>query len=161
MAGLAQVSTRPETPEDSSFLGDLYFSVRELEPGFASQPLDERSRVLRDQARLQSIHYHKVFPHAHFLVVEVDGKPVGRFCVNQFNDHLLVVDLSILPDFQGHGIGSQLIKSVLAESTRTGMPVGVSVEIGHPARSFYERMGFAIFKNTESHHVMQWVPSRG
>ena len=84
---------------------------------------------------------------------------VGRFCVSQANDHLLVVDLSILPDFQGQGIGLQLIKSVQVEATRTNLPVKLSVELGNPARSFYEKLGFVIRNTGETHHALVWKPS--
>ncbi|MCX8238435.1 MAG: GNAT family N-acetyltransferase [Akkermansiaceae bacterium] len=69
-------------------------------------------------------------------------------------DHLLIVELSILPDFQGHGSGRQLIKSAQAEAMRTKVPVRLSVEIGNPAMSFYEGLGFVRKKQRQP--TMVW-----
>lgn len=156
----AEVSLRPETPDDASFLEELVFAVREEEPGFRELPLDERSALLKEQARFQASHYRRVYPTAHFLIIEAGGNPVGRYYIYQAPDHLLVVELSILPDFQGLGIGRELLKSVQAEAVRTKMPVRLSVEVGNPAMSFYEGMGFVREKTEASHHGMVWRPPK-
>jgi|MEHZ01.3.fsa_nt_MEHZ010861193.1_3 ribosomal protein S18 acetylase RimI-like enzyme len=154
----AEVSLRPEISEDIPFLEELVFTIREGEPGFRDLALTERTTLLKEQACLQRAHYRKVYPAAHFMIVEADGRPIGRYYVYQASDHLLIVELSITPAFQGHGIGSQLMKSSLAEAMRTKMPVRLSVEIGNPAISFYEGLGFVWERTEASHHGMVWMP---
>ncbi|MFT6864747.1 MAG: ribosomal protein S18 acetylase RimI-like enzyme [Akkermansiaceae bacterium] len=158
MLGEAEVSLRPETPEDFSFLEELVFAVREGEAGFRELLLSERIALLKEQTRLQVHHYRKVYPNAHFMLIEAEGKPVGRYYVHQALDHLLIVELSILPAFQGHGIGRQLIKSAQAEAIRTKVPVRLSVEMENPAMLFYEGLGFVRTKTEASHQAMVWMP---
>ncbi len=136
-------------------------AVREGEAGFRDLLPSERTRLLKEQARLQITHYRKVYPAAHFMIIEAAGRPVGRYYVHQALDHLLIVELSILPAFQGHGIGRQLIKSAQAEAIRTKIPVRLSVEVGNPAISFYEGLGFVRTKTEASHHAMGWTPPSG
>ena len=90
---LAEVSLRPETPEDGSFVEELIFAVREGEPGFRDLPVDERTPLLKEQARLQSADYRRKFPHAHYLIIVASGHPVGRFYIDHTPDHLRIVDL--------------------------------------------------------------------
>ena len=81
MGKLAEISLRPESAEDAPFIDDLVIAVREMERGFRDLPVDERSRLLVAQSRLQQADYRRKFPQAHFLVIVVSGKLVGRFSV--------------------------------------------------------------------------------
>ncbi|MGJ8695239.1 MAG: GNAT family N-acetyltransferase [Verrucomicrobiaceae bacterium] len=153
---LAEVSLRPQTDGDISFIEDLVIAVREREPGFCELAAEERTRILREQSKLQLADYGRKFPQGHFLIIEASGRAIGRFYVNHASDHIRVVELSVLPDYQGHGIGQQLMKSVLAEGTRTGVPVRLSVALGNPAFTFYETLGFRETGRGESHLRMEW-----
>ena len=159
MGGMTDISLRPEVEEDFKFIEELVFAVREREAGFRGLILSERTNLLKEQARLQIEHYRRVYPRAHFMIIEADEKAIGRYYVHHAEDHLLIVELSILPSFQGYGIGRQLIKSVQAEAMRTGLPIRLSVEIGNPAISFYEGMGFEQVRTEQSHHAMVWRSS--
>ena len=108
MGKLAEISLRPESAEDAPFIDELVIAVSEMERGFRDLPVDERTRLLVEQSRLQQADYRRKFPQAHFLVIVVSGKLVGRFYVNHTTNHTRVVELSVLPDYQGHGIGHQL-----------------------------------------------------
>ncbi len=154
----AEVTLRPETSDDVTFLEELVFSVREGEIGFRELLLGERTRILKEQARLQSADYHKRFPGAHFVIIQLAGKPIGRFYVDHTEERLRVIELSIMPLYQRHGIGHHLMKSVLAEGMRIQVPVVLSVEIGNPAQGFYEKLGFTVQKTGASHHAMMWTP---
>ncbi|MDB4412531.1 GNAT family N-acetyltransferase [bacterium] len=154
---LANVSLRPEAESDSTFVEELVIAIREGEPGFRDLPAEERTSLLKEQVRLQSADYRRKFPQAHFLIIMASGHPVGRFYIDHTPDRLRIVDLSILPDYQGHGIGHQLMKSVLAEGTRTSLPVRLSVMIGNPALDFYLKLGFVTIDKLESHLRMEWV----
>lgn len=155
---LAEVSLRPERDDDLGFLQDLVLATRENEPGYCELPADQRNQLLREQEELQRNHYRTHFPRAHFLIVEANGKPIGRFYLDHRPDTILVVELSLLPDYQGHGIGSQLIKTVLGEATRTRVTVTLSVVIGNPALQFYQHLGFQVQSKGETHHQMKWSP---
>jgi len=159
MSQSAEVSLRPEVEEDWPFIEELVFATRENEPGFNGLLLGERTSLLKEQARLQAAHYRKQFPSAHFLIIEVGGQRAGRYYLNQVADHFHVVELSILPEYQGHGIGHQLMKSIQAEAVRVNLPVRLRVAKGNPARSFYEKLGFMIRNTGETHHALVWKPS--
>ena len=53
-----------------------------------------------------------------------------------------MIDIALLPDHRGRGIGARLLRDVLHEATAAGLPVRLSVERSNPARSLYERLGF-------------------
>lgn len=154
----ATVTLRPETPDDLPFLRDLYLSVRDDEPGFRELIPTERTKLLDQQFNWQREQYLAAFPHAWFTIVMVDEQPAGRLYLAQQSDSFRVVDISLLPDYRSHGIGTQLMKNVQAESTRTRLPIRLSVVKNDPAITFYERLGFRTISHQEIRLEMEWSP---
>ena len=83
-----------------------------------------------------------------------------RLYVARMTDCLRVVELSLLPEFRGHGIGTQLLKNVQAESMRTQVPVRLAVVMADPVAGFYRRLGFRITSSQGLRHEMEWTPPR-
>ena len=53
--------------------------------------------------------------------------------------------MALLPEFQGAGIGTGLIRDVIAQARQTGVPVTCSVATNNPGSlRFHQRLGFAI-----------------
>jgi ribosomal-protein-alanine N-acetyltransferase len=83
----------------------------------------------------------------HIYVVRVPDRPVVGFCAFWLVfDEIHINNLAILPDLRGQGIGSALVRHVLAEGRRLGarratLEVRASNE---PARRLYERLGFRV-----------------
>ena len=57
-------------------------------------------------------------------------------------DRIEIRHIEILPEFQGKGLGSQIIRDILAEGRKAGLPVTLTVLSLNPARRLYERLGF-------------------
>jgi GNAT superfamily N-acetyltransferase len=67
-----------------------------------------------------------------------------------------LVDLALLPEFRGHGIGSRLLGQLQAEAARVGLPLRLAVLRGRGARGFYRRLGFGE-RSTDGVHVqLEW-----
>lgn len=156
----ANISLRPQQEADDRFVEELVLATREEEVGYRELSPADRNRLLAEQNRLQQEHYRQVFPQCHFLIVEADSKPIGRFYLDHRPTTIHAVELSLLPSLQGNGIGSQLIKTVQAEATRQSITVTLSVVVGSPAIQFYRRLGFQITGTSETHHQMRWSPPR-
>jgi ribosomal protein S18 acetylase RimI-like enzyme len=90
----------------------------------------------------QRRHYAAQFPAAAHDLVLVDGEPAGRLYVDRDESAILVVDIALLPEQRGRGIGTALLTGLLADADAAGKTVSVHVERGNPARRLYERLGF-------------------
>lgn len=154
----AEISLRAETADDASFLEELVIAVREGELGYRALPNDERTRLLKQQNRLQLSHYRRKFPQAFFLIVEANSRPVGRLYLNHLRELIHLIELSLLPEMQGHGIGHQLLRTIQAEALRRQIPITLSVEHRNPAVTFYQRLGFRTSGSSDTHLRMQWQP---
>jgi ribosomal protein S18 acetylase RimI-like enzyme len=65
------------------------------------------------------------------------------------------------PEWQGKGIGAELVRGVMEEAAKRDTPVDLDVLKMNPAKRLYERLGFRVTGETETHFQMRWVPPRG
>jgi GNAT superfamily N-acetyltransferase len=155
------VELRPATPADRGFLCEVYSSTRADE--LAAVPWDDAQRTafLRMQFDAQDRWYHEQMPGAGFDVVLLDGVPAGRLYVDRRAQEIRIVDIALLPEHRGAGIGTGLIRAVLAEGDASGTPVTIHVELGNPARALYERLGFAEIATTGVYALLERRPVAG
>lgn len=148
---------RPETEADIPFLRRLYISTRweELAPvGDWTQA--QKIAFLESQFALQRHHYRTYFPATDFAVLEKDGVPAGRLYVDRQETTLNVVDISLLPEWRGHGAGTALMQAVCAEARAAGKNVSLCVEKFNPAQTLYRRLGFREVSEEGAHWFMEW-----
>src|SRR5262245_55631984 len=131
-----RIELRPATPADEPFLLRVYAGTREQ--GLAALPEAMRATFTSQQYATQAAHYARTFPGAGIDVVLVDGRPAGRFYVWRGERETRIVDISLLPEHRGRGVGTALLRGVLDEGAR----VSLHVEHTNPARRLYERLGF-------------------
>jgi len=88
-------------------------------------------------------------------VIEQNGEIIGTVQIHRHDDHIFIGNIEIDPAFQGIGIGSEIIRSLMAEANASGHPVCLQVlKVNDRARRLYERLGFVITESTETHHRM-------
>jgi ribosomal protein S18 acetylase RimI-like enzyme len=95
------------------------------------------------QFTAQDRYYRDQMPDASYQVVLVDGEPAGRLYLDRRDDELHVLDIALLPEHRGRGLGTRLMGDVLAEADATAKRVTIHVERFNRALSLYERLGFA------------------
>ena len=133
---------RPVADDDRGFLVGLYGSVRE--PELAHVPWDEglKRAFVEQQFAAQDAHYREHYPGATLDVVEVDGEPAGRLYVHRGPSDIRIMDIALAPAFRGRGIGTRLLRALIAEAEESGRKLSIHVETNNPARRLYERLGF-------------------
>lgn len=149
---------RDERHEDEAFLRTLYASTRADELAHAPWSPAQADAFLRMQFDMQRAHYRRYFPGASFLIVELDGRSVGRLYVHYTPEDVRVLDVALLPDVRGQGVGTWLLERVIDEAGRLGAPVSLHVAVGSPARRLYERLGFRIVREDAMNHFMERPP---
>lgn len=137
---LATVRLRKETAKDEAFLRRLFISTRW--ETFAALPEAQRRPLLAGQFTLQDNHFRTFFPDTDRRIVMSAGKPVGRLYVLRGEKAHNLIDISLLPEWTGQGIGGKLLDGVLADADKARVPVTLHCAINSPARALYERKGF-------------------
>ncbi len=111
------------------------------------------------QFEAQTHHYDEHYSDAEFLMIEREGRPVGRLYLHRRDDEIRIVDIALLPEERRGGIGGRLLQQVLDEAAETGRMVRIHVEQNNPAMSLYNRLGFRKIDDLGVYHLMEWKPT--
>ena len=154
---IASASLRPASADDEPFLFELYAGTRAEELDAWGWNEAQREAFLRMQFRAQQQSYRMSYPGAEHGVIVLEGNPVGRVIVNRTEGELLIVDIALLPECRGSGIGTALIKDLLAEAAETDRRVRLHVLLTNAkARRLYERLGFSEVSDNGVFALMEW-----
>jgi ribosomal protein S18 acetylase RimI-like enzyme len=136
------VQWRPATNDDEEFLFDLH--------RLAMGPLVEQVWGWDDV--VQRSMFATSLAGGDVMVLERDGQAVGTITLHEESDHVFVGNIEILPAYQGQGIGSQVLRTVMADARTINLTVMLEVlKINRAACRLYERLGFVHTGETETH----------
>jgi GNAT superfamily N-acetyltransferase len=155
------IALRPVVGEDSDLLFGVYASTRAEELAPVPWSDEQKLAFLRQQFEAQSAYWGEHYAGAEFSVIEADGVPAGRFYVARLPREIRLVDVALLPEWRGRGIGSRLIEGLFEEARRSSLPVTIHVELFNPARALYERLGFVAREEHGMYMLMEWRPELG
>ena len=98
------------------------------------------------------------------LAAETNGKIIGAAWVRIIKDYGHLDDetpslaISLYKDYRGQGIGTSLLKEMLAFLAARGYKqVSLSVQKANYAARLYQKMGFAIVRENEEEWIMRCV----
>jgi GNAT superfamily N-acetyltransferase len=154
------VLLRPIREEDMEFLLRLYATTRADEMAMVTDWTDEQKEwFVRMQFQAQHAWYQEHYGDARFDLILIDGVPAGRLCVHRRAAEIRLVDISLMPELRGQGIGSALLRELMAEAEAAGKPLTIHVEKYNPAMRLYLRLGFKSIEDRGPYDLMEWKPS--
>lgn len=151
----APVNLRPSSAADHADLFAVFASTRADEFMHLDWEPDRIVALLADQCRLQDTYYHRRYPQAHFDVVLCDDKMVGRLYHNWSETELRIIDIALLPDWRGQGIGTRLMHALVSVASQHGKSASLYVEVDNPVCALYERLGFKVVGEEGAYQLMQ------
>jgi ribosomal protein S18 acetylase RimI-like enzyme len=154
------VRYRPLRDDDTEFLASLYASTRTEEMKLVPWTEEQKVAFLRMQFDAQTYHYHQEYDRSGFFIVEQDGAPVGRLYRERQADDIHVIDISIIPELRGRGLGTMLLREILDEAAGAGLTVSIYVEHYNPAKRLYHRLGFQEVGENGVYHLLKWQATR-
>jgi ribosomal protein S18 acetylase RimI-like enzyme len=153
-----KLSLRPERPEDESFLFEVYAGTRQEELALTGWDAPTRTAFVQMQFKAMRQGYASQHPRAQFCVILVSGNPVGRMVVDRSEENICLVDMALLVEHRGKGIGTILMRELLAEAARVAKPIRLHVfKQSRPIR-WYERLGFCKTGDNGAYDRMEWHP---
>jgi ribosomal protein S18 acetylase RimI-like enzyme len=158
---------------DLPWLLQLYASTRAEEMAAVPWPEQMKAAFIAEQFALQHRHYVTHFSNSDFLALyrrTGDREAsIGRYYFqhDSRNDDTvdaqapaaydLLVDISLFPQWRNHGLGRLLIEASQHEARAQGRGMRLHVlKQNIAARRLYERLGFAITQDTQTHLLMSW-----
>ena len=155
---MAILSLRPVTEHDGELLRVIYASSREREFEQVPWSQEQKKQFLETQFCAQARHYAS-YPNATFSIILSDGQPAGRLYVAHWEQEHRLVDIALLPEFRGRGIGTHFLRQLQATAASAGKPLTLHVEVFNPAQHWYERLGFVLVEDKGMHLFYRWKPA--
>jgi ribosomal protein S18 acetylase RimI-like enzyme len=135
---------RPSTEADRDWL-------RALDRTTMRRPGDDEAE------RRASFDRH--FDPAVVRVIVAGGRDVGVLRVEERGPDLYVAVIEIAPEAQGRGLGTAVLRSVLARADAERRAVGLRVlAVNAGARRLYERLGFRVVADDGEKVEMRYEP---
>ena len=141
---------RPLLLSGTPFLWTALYHALHVPPGAAAFPPE----VIRRPELTRYVSGWMEGPHDLGFVAEVSGAPVGAAwlrCWSSDDRGFGFVDeatpelsMALLPNYRGHGIGTALLRRLLAAAAHESEAVSLSVSKSNAALRLYERFGFTV-----------------
>lgn len=153
------ITLRAASDEDEAFLREVYASSRAQELAMVPWNDEQREAFLRMQFDAQHSYYHAQFPEASYQIILQDAEPIGRIYVLRQEEEIRVLDVTLLAQHRGAGIGTALMRELMDEADRAGKAVNIWVEEYNPSRSLFTRLGFLKVHEEGINYLLEY-PSR-
>lgn len=152
-----RITLRPASISDAAFLLRVYGSTRIEELAAVPWSDGEKNAFIAMQHAAQTRAY-SCYENANQRVIMCGGRDAGRLFIASWREEIRIIDISLLPDFRGKGIGTYLLKQIMGEAAASGRSVTVHVERFNPAQRLYERLGFEVEATRGIHFFMRANP---
>jgi GNAT superfamily N-acetyltransferase len=141
--------TRQATSADTPFLRDLHHRAYH---DVVLQQFGKWDLAAQDEFFGRSLR------EAEFSVIEEGGASIGAFGVRVEADHVQLVELQLLPEWQNKGFGARVLSQQQQAALERQLPIRLRVLLENRARTLYVRHGFIVSGQTETHYLMEWLP---
>ena len=149
---------RPSNTSDEPFISQLYQSTRsDLDLINAEQ--DFIVALKESQLNAQKAGYEDMYPNAMYFIIEYHDKRIGRVILDFGTNEILVVDISLIPQAQGKGLGSAVIRSFMYCADQVKLPLKLSVMSDNiQAKHVYAKLGFVIDEIRPPREYLAYYP---
>ena len=89
--------------------------------------------------------------------MEAAGTPIGRLAVDRREANLHLIDIALVPERRGEGVGGAILSDLIAEAETLGFPLTLQVDQANPARWLYERLGFRVVEARRPYLLMERI----
>jgi len=158
--GTGPIALRPVAPGDEPFLQRVFAGTRQEEMARLPLPAEQKAEFLRMQFAAQSRHFERSHPQAAYLLILLDAVPAGRLYLDRAPGEIRVLDIALLPEHRGAGIGTAVLQDVLREAEGAGCRVTLQVARSNRARRLYERLGFVTTSEDEVYLALERPAAR-
>jgi ribosomal protein S18 acetylase RimI-like enzyme len=153
--GTRGISLRPVAPGDEPFLQQVFAGTRRDEMAHLPLSVEQKEDFLHMQFAAQNRHFQGSYPQATLSLILLDAVPAGRLYLDRRPDEIRVLDIALLPERRGAGIGTAVLGDVLREADGAGCRVTLQVARSNPARRLYQRLGFITTSEDEVYLALE------
>lgn len=143
------MNTRPATSDDYEFVYQV--KVDALKE-YIAQTWGWDDRVQRE-------FHERNFSPENMQIIRHDEADAGFLVVEEMKDEIRLNEINLLRRFQRKGIATEIIQKIQGDASAKERRVWLQVLKVNPAIRLYERLGFTVYAETETHDKMTYGES--
>ena len=141
------MKTRDATAADIDFLANAF--LRAMRP-YITAARGSWDQVKEDRQFREQLHLSST------RIILDEGNSVGFYMTHDEGHDLELHTLCIVPEYQRHGLGTAVVRQIIAQAQKSKRGVALSVlKANLGARLLYQRLGFVIISETDHHYRMR------
>ena len=90
-----------------------------------------------------------------YEIIVTDETDVGVISVSECGDYIFLAELQIHLEHQNRGLGSSIIRDIVARAESQKLPVRLQVLKANRVQALYHRLGFREISRTDTHLIME------
>jgi ribosomal protein S18 acetylase RimI-like enzyme len=141
---LTRITLRPAVAEDFDYCANLYFAG--IEWMFEEFKLDRVAQVAGLRLRWEATQVQ---------IIQLNAADVGWLQSVVEDDTLFLAQIFIDAAFRGRGIGTEVMKRLIAKAAQARRPITLGVVKTNPALRLYRRLGFRITHDDDRKFYMK------
>lgn len=140
-------SQRPASDDDRPFVEEVYFATQRyiIEALFGWRGADA-----------EAAKFASFYDQPNTVIITQGTKDIGWMAVERGKDEMVLEHIYIVESKQGQGIGTAILRDLIAEALHAGIPLRLATAKMNRARSLYERLGFRIIGEDEYKFFMEY-----
>lgn len=89
-------------------------------------------------------------------IITCNNSDIGILETSEDNDEIHIIEIAILPEYQGNSIGTNVLKQIIDNSKATDKRVKIGCfKINREAKKLYIKLGFKQIEETLTHYILQ------
>ncbi len=150
---------KPAGDDDEEFLYEVFSTTWADEVAALPNPM-LAAHVLRIQHTAQERRFETLFPAYERFVILHEGRPAGRLYLHLTDTMVHALDMTLLPAFRCHGIGTRVVGDLLQLARDQGQSVTLRVPRRNSrATALYESLGFRLVTVDDLDNYFEWTPA--
>jgi len=143
---------------DLPILKQIYATTRQEELALTQWPEQQKSAFIEQQFVAQHSHYQTHYSGAEFLLIHCDGQILGRLYLDEGDQSICLIDITLLKSFQNNQLGSQILTWLIGHAEQQNKIITLHVEKHNPAHQWYLKSGFLDIESRGVYQYMEWHP---
>ncbi|WP_051286890.1 GNAT family N-acetyltransferase [Paenibacillus taiwanensis] len=145
---------------DHPLLFELAATVKRDELAAWNWPALELEAFIQQQLTYQLHTYQQRYPQLKCSILELDNRPIGRLILHQDAARIHILDIAIVPEHQGQGHGTHLLRTMMQTAYNTGRSIYLHADLQGKAIMWYDKLGFESQPVVQYPYVpMEYIPT--
>jgi GNAT superfamily N-acetyltransferase len=149
-----RLHARPVQAADEPFLRCLYAASRADQMRDTGWSPSRCRAYLDEQFDFQQRHFLARHPEALFLLLVLEGQPIGRLSWHGTAGRATLIELCLAPAWRRRGVGSRVLGWLGESADRRGQVIGLHIDRDNPACRLLRRCGFEAIETQETAQSM-------